>query len=513
MDFLEEYHEKAHIDATPHISKLYEAFQKGQVVDKDSPNLSDSVKAAYREIDLINEAIEDQNTKIRNEPEFGMIYPEQIINCWKLHKESDDPSMLWKLCEARHYPLGWAHEPPVEDFSYDLDRGQYWVPIRDQIATILGNCWRHHFRNFSSDTISSEIVPKILEVKTDYESKMISLNQSHGRPDRLNIADIADIIAHYCGLKVFSKQTMAEQFTNLKAHLDRYLRSNDLPETWSPSPTMGSPNMGSSNMGSSNMGSSNMGSPNTTTSALQAKKLGNGKAVIKSMPRTVDCTVKPGYTTTGEKIIAMQKIGAYSARFVTESDDGSRRIVDSGQAGAKLAMEGALKAGVPFTTTSYGDIAEIKAALNRLEKWSLTYVAVSQWDTTRFNANGQTKLPHTVVGLSLGGSEFHISKSVLTLLVGASSAEKNIVRCLGGDEDNSLFETLKCRLQLEDFPHLLQSGAPRSLSSQQSLKIQQSPDSQEFSKLRQDVDGLSVLKSEVQKLTAVVCQLIQRMDI
>jgi hypothetical protein len=86
------------------------------------------------------------------------------------------------------------------------------------------------------------------------------------------------------------------------------------------------------------------------------------------MPRTIDYTVKPGYTTTSEKIIAVQKIGAYSARFVTESDNRSRRIINSGQAGAKLAIKGALKAGVPFTTTSYNNITNIKAAVNRLKK-------------------------------------------------------------------------------------------------------------------------------------------------
>uniref|UniRef100_A0A093VIQ9 Uncharacterized protein n=1 Tax=Talaromyces marneffei PM1 TaxID=1077442 RepID=A0A093VIQ9_TALMA len=492
MDFLEEYHEKAHVQATAHLSSLYEAFENGQIMDKDSPHLTDTVRAAYRKIDLINESIEDQNTKIRNEPEFGMIYPEQIIHCWRLHRESHDPSMLWKLCEARHYPMGWTHEPPREDFSYDLDRGQYWSSMQDQITTVLRKYWDHSLQNLSTGDISNEIVPQILKAKADYESQMISFNQSHERPDRLNIVNVADIMAHYCGLKAFSKQAKAEQFTNLKAHLDRYLASNDLPQIWSPSQPMGSPN---------------------TTSALQVKQLGNGKAVIKSMPHTVDCTVKPGYTTSGEKIIAMQKIGAYSARFITESEDGSRRIVDSGQAGGKLAMEGASKAGVPFTTTSYGDIAEIKAALHRGESWGLTYVAVSQWDTTRVNANGQTKLPYTVVGLSLKGSEFHVSKSVLTFLVGASAAEKNIVRCLGGDEDNGLSETLKSRLQLKDFPHLLQNGAPRSLSSQQSLMIQQNSVSQEVSKLREDVDGLLVLRREMEKLTAAVTQLVRRMHI
>ncbi|KUL81839.1 hypothetical protein ZTR_09038 [Talaromyces verruculosus] len=492
MDFLEEYHEKAHIDATSHLKVLYKAWINDQIMDRNSPHLTDTVRAAYRDLDVINKSIEDQNTKVGNEPEFGMIYPEQMIQCWKLSYESEDPSMLWKLCEARHYPMGWTYEPPLEEYSYDLDRGQYWTSMKDRITTVLKKYWDSSLQNFSAGDISDKIVSQILKAKADYESQMISLNQSHKRPDRLNIVNVADIMAHYCGLKVFSKQMMTEQFTNLKAHLDRYLAANDLPQEWSPSQPMGSSN---------------------TTSALQVKQLGNGKAVIKSMPHTVDCTVKPGYTTSGEKIIAMQKIGAYSARFVTESEDGSRRIVDSGQAGGKLAMEGASKAGVPFTTTSYGDIAEIKAALHSGESWGLTYVAVSQWDTTRTNTNGQTKLPYTVVGLFLKGSELHVSKSVLTLLVGASAAEKNIVRCLGGDEDNGLSETLKSRLPVEDFPHLLQSGASRSLYPQQSLMAQQDSVSQEVSRLREDVDGLLVLRREMEKLTAAVTQLVGRMRI
>jgi hypothetical protein len=48
------------------------------------------------------------------------------------------------------------------------------------------------------------------------------------------------------------------------------------------------------------------------------------------------------------------------------------------------------------------------------------------------------KLPYTIVGLSRQGSVTHLSRAVLIFIVGASAAEKNIVRCMGGDEDNGL---------------------------------------------------------------------------
>jgi hypothetical protein len=45
-------------------------------MDRNSLHLIDTIRATYQDLDMINELIKNQNTKISNELEFGMIYLE-----------------------------------------------------------------------------------------------------------------------------------------------------------------------------------------------------------------------------------------------------------------------------------------------------------------------------------------------------------------------------------------------------------------------------------------------------
>lgn len=83
VDFLEDYHKKAHIKATAELIRLYNTFQKGESIDIASPNLAKEAKTAYDNLDAINDQIRTQNMEIHNDPEFGVIEVDQLTNCWK----------------------------------------------------------------------------------------------------------------------------------------------------------------------------------------------------------------------------------------------------------------------------------------------------------------------------------------------------------------------------------------------------------------------------------------------
>ena len=73
------------------------------------------------------------------------------------------------------------------------------------------------------------------------------------------------------------------------------------------------------------------------------------RGVIALAPRMTKRTIKQGYTSTGEKILYIQRLGENRARFVVETHDGRRRLVESAAAGGQPALEGARQAGVPET--------------------------------------------------------------------------------------------------------------------------------------------------------------------
>ena len=84
--------------------------------------------------------------------------------------------------------------------------------------------------------------------------------------------------------------------------------------------------------------------------AINAHKHTEGaRGVIALAPRMTKQTIKQEYTSTGEKILYIQRLGENHARFVIETSDGRQQLVESAAAGGQPALEGAKQAGVPET--------------------------------------------------------------------------------------------------------------------------------------------------------------------
>lgn len=101
-------------------------------------------------------------------------------------------------------------------------------------------------------------------------------------------------------------------------------------------------------------GTSNQTPQNTNgqipANAINAHKHTEGaRGVIALAPRMTKQTIKQEYTSTGEKILYIQRLGENRARFVIETSDGRQQLVESAAAGGQPALEGAKQADVPET--------------------------------------------------------------------------------------------------------------------------------------------------------------------
>jgi hypothetical protein len=470
VDFLEDFHKEAHVKATANLIQLYNCFQRGESIDLASPTLAKEAKTAYDNLDAINNEIGKQNMAIHNDSEFGVVEVDQIINCWKPANREAGHLLLWKLCEVSHYPMGWAYQPPREEYTYDLDRGEYWAAIRSRVTATLESFWNAFLQGYPEKVNDNAAVQEILTAKANCDKATADLNVSSGRPEKLNDVDLEDIMAHYCGLKSFLEPSLKEQFDNLRGHLKGRLVSWHLPQEWLPDHSSDATTV----QEQTELGS---GSNPETNGAFHAKQTGSNKYVISIKPRTVDGTADPGFTRQKEKIIAYQRIGAFNARFVIETEYGKRLLVSSGRAGGKQVFSAAKEAGIPRTIAS-DDIEGIVKG----RKWKLTYVATEEWDLNRVNEKGEPKLPLIVVGISANEKEYHVARTTMQKVAGNQALDNIIVEALGGGRDESLTEVLMRQLPSKE------SYAPKQVGMR--------------------TDELRVLKDDIEWLKNTMSQLV-----
>jgi hypothetical protein len=456
VDFLEEYHEEAHKEITKPLVQLYDAFKKGESIEKNSPNLTEIAKTAYNNIDKVNEMIREKNEAIHNDPEFGVVEVEQIISCWKPENGISGPSLLWKLCESSHYPMGWVHQPPLEDFSYNHDRGVYWASIRSRITKTLESFWRT-LQRYPEEFNNEVIARQILITKNNCDRETTELNLSKKRPENLNFVDLGDIMAHYCGLRCFSATSMNEQLQNLRQHLRNNLVSWGLPLTWLPNEQFFH---NTDQKGSSGPNQEGSNGP------VEVTQVGPHSSLIRMAPYSRDYEVVPGYTVNGEKIICIQK---HTSRFVIEGRDGLRCLADGGYVGGDQALNGALSVNVPYTVTAKDRERVDFLKSNIKQKFRTIYVAMSVLDHTKLNTKGLPK-HYTIIGVRVAEQDFHLSRSFLAELVGAKTVEKIIVENMRGFREEKLSNMLMDKLQLDDSPKLLADRPQAALAFRSSKK-------------------------------------------
>lgn len=171
------------------------------------------------------------------------------------------------------------------------------------------------------------------------------------------------------------------------------------------------------------------------------------KRVIAIRPRKTHRAVQPGFTSSGEKILYIQLLGMVgNARFVVTDAEGNVRLVSASSAGGQPALEGAKKAGIPYTLQDPTEIQKLRDLVRCGGVYGVEFVAIGEWDMSN------KRLPFIVVLFyhenENGRREAAISRSSLAKILATREAEKLVVESITGNPDMSLKEALMSQLSL-----------------------------------------------------------------
>ncbi|KAJ5986557.1 hypothetical protein N7451_010922 [Penicillium sp. IBT 35674x] len=154
---------------------------------------------------------------------------------------------------------------------------------------------------------------------------------------------------------------------------------------------------------------------------------GNQIRTVSIPRRQIYRFVKPGYTSSGERILAVQELGRFGARFVVENPQGETRFVSCSSAGGQTALKGAKDVKVPSFLQDQEDLRIIRDKVRAGGFYGLNFVAVAESDAS------SNRLPFIGVGFwhtederNLGRTDVAISRSALKDILSASEAEKLI---------------------------------------------------------------------------------------
>lgn len=188
-------------------------------------------------------------------------------------------------------------------------------------------------------------------------------------------------------------------------------------------------------------------------------------------PRTLTRFIQPGFTSKGEQIFYIQRLGLNGARFVVQNSQGMLRLISCADAGGQRALHGALNAGVPTFLQDDGDIRQLRERVQGGGYYGLFFVAMTPWNPSEKN------LPYTGVGFwhiderrNLEKIEVALSRSALKKVLASTEAEKLIAESM---PTQSSVGTLKEALY-EIFPDVPRPNATLGLPSpQQQLALPQ----------------------------------------
>jgi hypothetical protein len=454
VEILNSYHSEAYTEATSHLVKLYEAFQRGEEVSRQygtASNLSDTVKAAHTSLQSINDKIQKLNIERNNPKTWGLIEVAALISGWVLTRDMNNEALLYEICENHHYPSGWRYRPPRAEYTYDYCREKNnviaeFLPLLAQFYETLPK--EKHY----NEELLSKTADEILRLDSLFAETLAKENKRRNLPEKLHSIDLTKILPIYYGLKRFKEKKNEKCARSVESDLYTELARQKLPLTWSPLYKPAWEDFAETTSTMPNPSTDTTNSTSAQNAVTQTKVLGNGKVVLDIPVRSINRSFRPGYTTEGDQIIAIQRIGANSARYVVDTN-GSRRIMSYGRAGGKLVLEFAKDANVPFTTT---DAEALKQMVRESGGFTITYVAFSEWDPWKTTINGNPQIPFVIVGIGFTkGGQVHVSRSTLAKTIGDEAAQYEISRGMGGDEDDNIISTLMSKMNIEDYPHLV----------------------------------------------------------
>ncbi|KAJ5178963.1 hypothetical protein N7492_002173 [Penicillium capsulatum] len=170
---------------------------------------------------------------------------------------------------------------------------------------------------------------------------------------------------------------------------------------------------------------------------------GGQTRTIAIPPRVIARSIRSGYTSSGEKIEWMQRLGFNSARFVVLDAQGMLRFVSCAAAGGQPALQGAIDAGVPTFLQDEIGIRQLRDRVRTGGNYGLFFVAISEWQTSR------KTLPYVGVGFwhmdqrrNLDEVKVGLSRSALKKVVACGEGERLIAEYMTPQPSTSVKESL-----------------------------------------------------------------------
>ncbi|KAJ5184195.1 hypothetical protein N7492_001811 [Penicillium capsulatum] len=149
--------------------------------------------------------------------------------------------------------------------------------------------------------------------------------------------------------------------------------------------------------------------------------------------RTVARSIKSGYTSSGEMILCMQRLGLYSARFVVQDSHGAVRFASCAECGGQPALQGAISAKVPVFLQDELGIRKLRDRVRGGGIYGLFFAATTPWDTSK------QKMPYIATGFwhidqerNLEEVKVGLSRSALKTVLSSAEGERLIGECMTG---------------------------------------------------------------------------------
>ncbi|KAJ5928350.1 hypothetical protein N7466_007306 [Penicillium verhagenii] len=200
---------------------------------------------------------------------------------------------------------------------------------------------------------------------------------------------------------------------------------------------------------------------------------GNQIRTITLSQRMVSRCFRPGFTSNGEEIMAIQRLGFNGARLVTRNTQGMVRLISSGAAGGLPVLKGATDAGVPSFLQGEEEIRELRRRVSSCQGVSgLSFVALGEWKPSKMN------LPFIAVGFyhygkGLDNIEVAMSRSTLKRILSAAEGERLIAQYMTMQQSTSTIkEALEVMFPGETQKALLSSPNPQQEIEQQIQQLQ-----------------------------------------
>ncbi|KAL1885230.1 SERTA domain-containing protein 3 [Paecilomyces lecythidis] len=427
------YHIEQHQKATKHVQTIF----SGVMLQEESKPLDmDRMKRAEKDLHSINELIWNHNSQNGYYASLGTIDHVQLAGHWRPALQTSERGRkeslknLKRYCEISHYPQGWGQIPVTDKFKYKA-KGNYWHNTWSILTPVLVS-WYEKCLNGSSVRYE-----ELQEGVKKFRKELETVNTYYQQQENSHIPD--EILSVLDQLKQYSENRDRDGYNRICATVMQTIKDKGYPEDWAPPKLEGShwskaavsngPNNASLNNANS------VASTNSNAVAVSGNYMTGQRQVMTVRPRIVQRRIEPGKTSTGEKILFVQKLGLNRANLVVVTSDGSYYLVDSASAGGPGVVTAAIDAGVPFVIRDEATIKSYRDMINSGGgTYGLWFVAPGSWDITK------NRLPYIVVGFQYSGPNTEvkeaISRSNLGKITSPRGAERLIAEGILGQPNN-----------------------------------------------------------------------------